>query len=93
MGRLQRRNDPLHLSAHPEPSERLLVRRGDVLCATRVLQPRVLGTHTGVVEPGGDRVGAGDLSFGSLQDVGADSVENSFRAEREGGGVVGRVES
>lgn len=53
----------------------------------------MLGTDSWVVETGGDGVCTGNLPFRGLEDVGSDSVEYSFRAEGEGGGVVGGVES
>ena len=42
----------------------------------RVLQPRVLGPHAGVVEAGGDRVRLGDLPPRVLQDVAERSVQD-----------------
>lgn len=93
VGSLERRDDTLHLGTHPESSQRLLVRRGDVLGATSVLQPRVLGADSRVVETGGDRVRASDLSFRRLEDVGAYTVEDSLRPHREGRRVIRCVDS
>ena len=51
VGRLQGRDDALQLGQKLEGLERLRVCDGIVLCALGVLQPAVLGTYPGVVQP------------------------------------------
>merc|ERR1712176_898200 len=79
VGSFQRRNDSLELSAELKSTQSFLVRRSDVLCTTRVLEERMLRTHTGVVETSTDRVRLGNLTKLVLQQVGAHTVQHTRR--------------
>src|SRR5579883_979774 len=58
----ERREDAFELRAQLEGGERLLVRHRHVGYALHVVQPRVLGPDTGIIEAGRDRMRLGDLA-------------------------------
>src|SRR5690606_11712680 len=62
VGGLQRRDDAFLAAAQVEGVQRLLVGDRGVLDTTDVMQPGVLGTDTGIVEAGGNRVGIDALA-------------------------------
>ena len=66
--RFERRQDALEAGERAERVERVGVGRADVLGAAEVPQPRVLGPHGRVVEPGRNRVRARDVAVVVLQD-------------------------
>src|SRR5205085_2518485 len=69
MRRFERRDDPLDATAFVECRERLVVGDGDVLRATRVLQPGVLRTNAWIIETRRDGMRLRDLAIRVLQEV------------------------
>ena len=65
----------------------------DVLGTSDVVQVGVLRADAGVVQACGNRVGAGDLAVGVLQQVGAVAVQHARRAAGHAGGVLAGVDA
>ena len=61
VGGFERADDALALGQRLEGGERLGVGRADIFGAAAVLQMRMLGPDRGIIEPGRDRPGVGDL--------------------------------
>ena len=74
MRRLERRNDSFQATELAETAQRIFVGDGNVHRATGVLEMRVLGPHTGIVETGRDRVRWMNLSALVLKQVAQTSV-------------------
>lgn len=72
------RDDTFLLCKKAEATKRLFISRSNVFCTTRVLQPGVFRTHSGIVQPSTDRVGFNDLPNFRLQDVCPDAVKNTW---------------
>jgi hypothetical protein len=80
MRSLQRRDNALQLTDQLESNERFCIRGGNELGALVVFPRRQFGADTRVVQPCRHRVRVFDLAMLVLQDVGADTVQNAFRA-------------
>jgi len=86
---LECRDDPLRLCEPVEGDERLFIGAGQILRSAGVTERSVLRPHARVVEPGGDRMGVGDLPVavgenrrtGAVEDAGASRPE-AGRASR-----------
>src|SRR6056297_1895724 len=85
---LQRGDNPFAFAAQLERLQRLLVSDGHVLRTAYVMQPAVLGTDTGVIETGGNRVSLEDLAVIILQEIGAIAVQNAGPATGERGAML-----
>lgn len=91
--RLQRRDDTLQLTHQAETLKGLSVRGSHELGTLGILPVGQLGADTGVIETGGDGVGVLDLTELVLQDVGADTVQNTLTTGGKGGTVAGSVDT
>jgi hypothetical protein len=67
----QRRDDAFDTGQGMKAGQRLVVGDGDLLGATAVLQPGVLGTDSGIVETGGYGMGLDDLTIVVFHEIGA----------------------
>gem|GEM_PF-2562505 len=93
VGGLQRRDDAFLAAAQVEGVQRLLVGDRGVLDTTDVMQPGVLGTDTGIVEAGGNRVGIDDLAILVLQQEGTVAVQHAGYAAVEAGGMLAGLDA
>src|SRR5438093_801544 len=86
--RLERGDDALGPREKAEALERLGVGARDVADATGLVQIRVLGTHTRIVEAGRDGMRLVDLSVGVLEDEAARAVQYAFAPADDRRGVL-----
>src|SRR5690349_19352215 len=93
MGRFERGDDPFGAAEQLETVHGLLVGDGDVAGAAEVLEVRMLGADTGIVEAGGDAVRLLDLAVGILKEVAARAVQDAGTAGGEGSGVLPAIDA
>mmetsp|Transcript_23587 Transcript_23587/g.35848 ORF Transcript_23587/g.35848 Transcript_23587/m.35848 type:complete len:754 (+) Transcript_23587:16-2277(+) len=86
--RLQCRNDPLVLTHHFEPLQRLLVGHSIVLGPPDVLQVGVLWTNTWVIQSRADTVGVQRLPALFLNDIRQRSLQHTGRSLSQRGAVL-----
>ena len=92
MGRLERGKDAFGNRKRLEAGQRLLVGGGHIGRAAGLLKVRVLRTHAGIVEAGGDAVGFADLPLVVLQHHGARAVQQTPGSARERRAMASAVE-
>src|SRR5260370_31435718 len=88
MGGLERRDDPLQPAAQLEGGERLLVGRRNIGRAAGLLQPGMLRSYAGIVEPGGNRMALVDLAVVVHQEIAAVAAQYARPPPRERAGVA-----
>src|SRR6185436_5547519 len=89
----ERRNDAFDAAAVVERSERFGVGDRHVFRAARVLEPRVLRPHAGIVESRRYRMRGDDLAVRVLQQIRAVAVQHSRPPGGERRGVPARVDA
>ena len=77
MARLERRDDALDPAAVVKRRERFVVGDRQILRAAAILEPRVLGSHTGIVETRRHRVRFENLAVCVLQQVRAIAMQHA----------------
>src|SRR4051812_4928145 len=88
MGRFEGWNDPLLLCNPPESGEGLFVGNRGILDPVRVLQIRVLGAHSWIIESCRQRMGGQPLSVLVLHEITVRAVENAWRSCRQWSSVA-----
>ena len=87
MGGFQCRDDAFGSRAKLEGLERLLVGCGDVLDPADIVQPGMLGPHTGVIKARADAMRFENLAIFVLQKIGAIAMQHAGFSTREAGGM------
>src|SRR5262249_32613827 len=80
---LERRDDALGAAEQLERRQRVTVGHADVARTSGVLEPRVLGAHARIIQPGADRVRLLDLPPVVAQAVRLGAVEPAYAAGPE----------
>src|SRR5437763_530633 len=86
--RLERRDDALAPREEGERVERLMVGARDVVHATGLAERRMLGAHTGIIEPSRDRVRLAYLPGVVLEDEGPRAVQDTDTPADNRSGVL-----
>ena len=84
MGGLNGRNDPLGPCQILKGVHGLVIGNRHILRTANIVQPCMLGTNTGVIQPGRDRVDRRDLAVLILAEIGFHSVEDAHTAGVDG---------
>src|SRR5690606_31053963 len=93
MSRLQSGDDSFGAAQQAHPIEGLSVADRLVAGAPRVGIIRMLGTNTGIIEPGRHRVSRCNLAIVSLQNIAHRAMEHADGAQTNTGAVSRRVQS
>jgi len=88
VGGFERGNQPLGAAQHSRRLQGFGIGDGHVLGASLVVQPGVLGSDEGIVQPRRDGVSEGDLPVVVLQQVAVGALQHARRAAAEARGVV-----
>ena len=91
--RFQRRDDPFEGGQFESGFQGFVVRDGPYFGPAGLGEVGVDGADARIVQPGGDRIGFGDLSVRSLYDERAGAVDDSFAAEVDRGGRMAGVDT
>src|SRR5436305_1779356 len=90
MRRLQRGQNSFGLAQELKTLDAFFVRRRNIGGPTGILVERMLRPNPGIIQARRDGMCADDLAMSVLQEIAQGSVENSFLAARQWGGMVSR---